>query len=127
MVTTAKKLTYADYEKMPEDGFRHEIIDGEEFRTPAPNPDHQAVVGSVFRLLAAIGRYFCARTSEIFLPQIYHGAMNRLSPSGDSLPRNFQNFDGLEFCDAIAAVNTQEVSTTKPLVLRQYGYFITLA
>lgn len=44
MRSAAGKLTYADYEKMPADGFRHEILDGEELMTPAPNPDHQAVV-----------------------------------------------------------------------------------
>ncbi len=28
MATTVRKLTYADYEKIPADGFRHEIIGG---------------------------------------------------------------------------------------------------
>jgi len=52
MATAAKKLTYACYEKIPADGFRHEIIGGEEFMTPAPNLNHQKVVGNIYRLLA---------------------------------------------------------------------------
>src|SRR5438093_1516668 len=71
MATTVKKLTYADYAKMPADGFRHEIIEGEEYMTPAPNLDHQAVVGNVFRLIAnhvaarKLGRVFVAPTDVI--------------------------------------------------------------
>lgn len=71
MVTTAKKLTYADYEKMPADGFRHEIIAGEEFMTPPPNTDHQAVVSRLDRLLGnfadgtKLGRVYVAPTAVV--------------------------------------------------------------
>ncbi|HKI04981.1 MAG TPA: Uma2 family endonuclease [Thermoanaerobaculia bacterium] len=37
------KLTYEDYILFPEDGQRHEILDGEHYVTPAPTPDHQGV------------------------------------------------------------------------------------
>jgi Uma2 family endonuclease len=71
MVTTVKKLTYADYERMPADGFRHEIVEGEEYMTPAPNLDHQTVVGNAFRLIAnhvagrKLGRVFVAPTDVV--------------------------------------------------------------
>jgi Uma2 family endonuclease len=74
MVTTAKKLTYADYEKIPADGFRHEIIEGEEYMTPAPNLDHQTVVLNVAALLRAyvllkkLGRVFVAPTDVVLSP-----------------------------------------------------------
>ena len=74
MVTTARKLTYADYEKFPADGFRHEIIEGEEFMTPAPNPDHQTIVlciGALLRshvLLKKLGRVFVAPTDVVLSP-----------------------------------------------------------
>jgi len=51
MATTAKKLTSADYEKLPEDGFRHEIIEGEEFKTPAPGVPHQRVSAKLVQIL----------------------------------------------------------------------------
>jgi Uma2 family endonuclease len=35
------KLTYDDYALIPDDGQRHEIIDGEHYVTPAPRISHQ--------------------------------------------------------------------------------------
>jgi Uma2 family endonuclease len=40
---TSKKLGYAEYAAIPDDGRRHEIIDGEHFVNPAPTLYHQAV------------------------------------------------------------------------------------
>jgi Uma2 family endonuclease len=37
----ARKLTYEDYALIPEDGQRHEIIDGEHYVSPAPYLPHQ--------------------------------------------------------------------------------------
>ena len=41
--STSRKLGYADYATIPDDGRRHEIIDGEHYVNPAPNLYHQAV------------------------------------------------------------------------------------
>lgn len=46
------KLTYDDYVLIPEDGLRHEILDGEHFVTPIPTPRHQMISGAVHRRLA---------------------------------------------------------------------------
>ncbi len=43
------KLTYEDYVKIPEDGRRHEIIDGRHIVNPAPRPRHQIVLGNLYR------------------------------------------------------------------------------
>lgn len=37
------KLTYDEYVLFPDDGKRHEIIDGRHYKNAAPNPRHQAV------------------------------------------------------------------------------------
>lgn len=37
------KLTYADYELLPDDGLRHEIIDGEHYVTASPVTRHQRI------------------------------------------------------------------------------------
>jgi len=37
------KLTYQDYLLFPDDGNRHEIIDGDHYTSPSPSPDHQTV------------------------------------------------------------------------------------
>lgn len=40
----ALKLTYEDFLGFPEDGKRHELLDGDHFGTPAPNLRHQRLV-----------------------------------------------------------------------------------
>jgi Uma2 family endonuclease len=99
MATTVKKLTYAEYEKIPADGFRHEIIEGEEFMTPAPNPDHQTVLFKIARRLGdhaeaqKLGRVFVAPTDvvlskhDIVEPDVFFIAHKRLSIIG---PNNIQ-------------------------------------
>ena len=58
------KLTYADYVLFPDDGRRHEILDGEHVVNPAPTPRHQAVLGHLLVQLfqqiqqAGLGRVF---------------------------------------------------------------------
>ncbi|HVR98527.1 MAG TPA: Uma2 family endonuclease [Thermoanaerobaculia bacterium] len=37
-----RKLTYEDYVLIPEDGLRHEILDGEPYVSPAPKEAHQS-------------------------------------------------------------------------------------
>jgi Uma2 family endonuclease len=40
---TSTKLTYEDYALLPDDGRRHEIIDGEHYVNPSPNTKHQRI------------------------------------------------------------------------------------
>ncbi|MFQ5633423.1 MAG: Uma2 family endonuclease [bacterium] len=47
-------FTYEDYLELPDDGRRHEIIDGELFMSTAPTPNHQKIV---FNLLGAFFNY----------------------------------------------------------------------
>ncbi|HVR96426.1 MAG TPA: Uma2 family endonuclease [Thermoanaerobaculia bacterium] len=41
--TIHRQLTYEDYVLIPEDGLRHEILDGEHYVSPAPRKAHQRV------------------------------------------------------------------------------------
>jgi Uma2 family endonuclease len=45
------KLTYEDFLQFPDDGKRHELIDGEHYVTPSPNLRHQAISGNLYFLL----------------------------------------------------------------------------
>ena len=45
---SSTKLTYDDYLTFPNDGRRHELVDGEHFVTPAPNTKHQRIVGRLY-------------------------------------------------------------------------------
>ena len=62
----AVKLTYDDFVHFPDDGRRHELIDGEHYVTPSPNIRHQGILGSLYLLIAnwleehPIGRVFVA-------------------------------------------------------------------
>ena len=46
--TPARKLTYRDYLKFPDDRDRHELIDGAHYVTPPPIIDHQSILGNLF-------------------------------------------------------------------------------
>ena len=52
VMSTATKLTYEDYVLMPDDGQRHELIDGELFVVPAPATRHQLISGNLYLILA---------------------------------------------------------------------------
>ena len=45
------KLTYDDFLLFPDDGKRHELIDGEHYVTPSPNVSHQRVAGTLFGVI----------------------------------------------------------------------------
>jgi Uma2 family endonuclease len=49
--SAAPPLTYDDYVLIPEDGKRHEIIDGDEYMSPSPSTPHQRIVGRLFNSL----------------------------------------------------------------------------
>ncbi len=42
------KLTYDDFLLFPDDGQRHELIDGEHYVTPSPASVHQRIVGNIY-------------------------------------------------------------------------------
>jgi len=45
------KLTYDDFVLFPDDGQRHELIDGEHYVTPSPVTRHQRIVGNLHYLI----------------------------------------------------------------------------
>jgi Uma2 family endonuclease len=53
---TTTRLTYDDFVKLPDDGKRYEIIDGELFVNAAPVPRHQMIVGNLHFELAVFFR-----------------------------------------------------------------------
>jgi Uma2 family endonuclease len=63
---SSTKLTYADYVRIPDDGLRHEIIEGEHYVTPAPTTRHQRILRNLSYLVQkhlvehAIGEMFFA-------------------------------------------------------------------
>ncbi len=69
---TGVKLTYDDFLLFPDDGKRHELIDGEHYVTPSPNTSHQRVSGRLHLLIATwledhpLGEIFYAPFDIVF-------------------------------------------------------------
>lgn len=51
-VGQVRKLTYDDLLAMPDDGLRHEIIDGVLYVSPSPGTPHQFTVGKLHQAIA---------------------------------------------------------------------------
>ena len=68
----AVKLTYDDFVLFPDDGKRHELIDGEHYVTPSPNVRHQRILGTPHWLIRShletnpIGQVFFAPFDVVF-------------------------------------------------------------
>ena len=68
----AVKLTYDDFVLFPDDGKRHELIDGEHYVTPSPNTRHQQISGNLYLLVRAwleehsVGQVFYAPYDVVF-------------------------------------------------------------
>ena len=69
---TGVKLTYDDFVLFPDDGMRHELIDGEHYVTPSPNRKHQKVSGNLHLLIGTwleehpIGQVYYAPFDVVF-------------------------------------------------------------
>jgi Uma2 family endonuclease len=70
--TPGLKLTYDDFVLFPNDGKRHELIDGEHYVTPSPNIRHQQISINLTLLIASWlethprGRLFYAPLDVVF-------------------------------------------------------------
>ena len=56
VMVTAHLLTRADLDALPDDGLRHELIDGQFVMTPAPGTDHQTIADSFVEILRPVVR-----------------------------------------------------------------------
>ena len=65
---TQGRWTYDDYRRLPDDGWRYEVIRGRLYMAPAPRPRHQKTLG---RLHLAFSRFVDARDlGELYLAPI---------------------------------------------------------
>jgi Uma2 family endonuclease len=67
------RLTYDDFMLFPDDGRRHEIIDGAHYVTPSPNLRHQLLIGRLYyeieshlRRHSGLGHVFMAPLDVLF-------------------------------------------------------------
>lgn len=58
MHSTAVKFTYDDYLLFPDDGRRHELIEGDHYMTPSPSKKHQRIsLNIAYRMKAHLEHY----------------------------------------------------------------------
>lgn len=76
MLPKALKLTVEDYLLFPEDGKRHEIIEGEHYMTPAPNVRHQEISKRLEMALVAF-------VEEKALGKIFHAPIDVVLSEND--------------------------------------------
>jgi Uma2 family endonuclease len=74
--TALPKLTYEDFLSFPDDGRRHELIDGDHYVTPSPLVRHQRVSGALFSALRA----HCAASGA---GEVFHAPLDVLLSSHD--------------------------------------------
>ena len=86
---SATKLTYDDYLRFPDDGLRHEIIEGEHYVTPSPVTRHQRILLTLSHLLQTyldqhpIGEIFFAPFDvllseyNVFVPDLIYLSQER--------------------------------------------------
>ena len=78
MPTTSQRdtrLTYDDFVRIPNDGKRHEIIDGVHYVTPSPVLRHQVLLGRLYLAIAGfleqhpeLGQVFLSPLDTVFSP-----------------------------------------------------------
>jgi Uma2 family endonuclease len=70
--TPGVKLTYDDFVRFPDDGKRHELIDGEHYVTPSPSRKHHAIAWNLATIIGPyleahpVGRAFTAPFDVVF-------------------------------------------------------------
>jgi Uma2 family endonuclease len=72
---SARRLTYEDFVRIPDDGKRHEIIDGVHYVTPSPVLRHQQLLGRLYVSIAnflevhpEVGQAFLSPLDTVFSP-----------------------------------------------------------
>ena len=69
------RLTYDDFVRFPDDGMRHELIDGVHYVTPSPVLRHQQLLGRLYLAIANfleerpdLGQVFLSPLDTVFSP-----------------------------------------------------------
>jgi Uma2 family endonuclease len=127
-MATRTKLTYEDYETLPDDGNRYEIIDGEVFLSPPPITAHQWASAQLSRLIGNhvmqqnLGYVFCAPFAVHLSPHdVFEPDVLFISESKMSLVDR-RGMNGVpDLCIEIASPST--CSRDRTAKYERYAYF----
>ena len=125
----ARKLTYEDYVLIPDDGRRHEVLDGEHYVTASPFIRHQDVVSnlhfalSLFNRTHRLGKILLAPTDvvlsphDVVVPDLIFVSNERLSIVGE---KNVQGAPDL-IVEVLSKGTRQRDESLKLHLYERYG------
>ena len=125
---TSTKLTYDDYRLIPNDGRRHEIIDGAHVVNPAPNTKHQRAVLNiaaafhVFLRKRRLGHVYIApfdvvlSAHDVVQPDVIFLSNERLLLLNDANLRGAPNL-------AVEVLSPRTARLDRSLKLKRYDLF----
>lgn len=124
--TDRKHWTAADWQALPSDGNRYEIIDGELFVTPAPSYDHQdAVLLLAMQIRPYVEGHLIGRAA-ISPADVEFGNDTVVQPDlfvtslvNGKRPRNWSDIRGLVLAVEILSPSTARVDRTRKRALYQ--------
>ncbi len=121
--STVVKFTYDDYLLFPDDGRRHELIEGDHYMTPSPSERHQRIAmnlsGTLWRYLVTrpIGRAYAApfdvvlSTIDVVQPDLFFVSSAKASIVTD---RNIQGAP-----DLVVEILSETTRKTDEIVKRK--------
>jgi Uma2 family endonuclease len=128
--TARRKLTYEDYLLFPEDGLRHEILDGEHYVTNAPSRWHQKAVANLLyffmdflRREPSLGEVYTAPFEVLFsdhnvaLPDLVFVSRERIGILTD---KNVQGAPDL-IIEVLSRWTRENDETVKPIIYERFG------
>ncbi|HYU32590.1 MAG TPA: Uma2 family endonuclease [Thermoanaerobaculia bacterium] len=128
--TARRKLTYEDYLLFPDDGLRHEILDGEHCVTNAPSRWHQKAVTNLIyffmdllRREPTLGEVYTAPFEVLFsvhdvaLPDLVFVSQERIGILTD---KNIQGAPDL-IVEVLSPTTRRSDETVKPEIYERFG------
>lgn len=107
MATKTRPWTRDDLARLPDDGNRYEVLDGELFVTPRASFDHQDIA---MQLVVAIGAYVRAHAiGRVFAPGAVVFGKNELQPDIQVIPGAEQRPAGTDWTELPTPILVVEV------------------
>lgn len=112
--------TLADWERLPDDGYRYELIGGELFVSPPPAVPHQNASGNLFLRMAshaaahALGKVYCAPIGVMLPPK-----RNAVQPDIIFVSKRREKIIGLKYIEGVPDLIVEIVSPSNWSVDRQ--------
>jgi Uma2 family endonuclease len=100
--TPGEKLTYDDFVQFPDDGLRHELIDGEHYVTASPNTKHQRIS---INLTVVIGSWL----EHHLIGELFHAPFDVVFSQFDVVEPDLLYLSNARAADALTSLHVRGV------------------